>query len=176
MSIGSYAAVIEGDLIEGSHLYGNTLQEGRSTQYILFENDEAAEEAAAERWNDMAHNDAQELIALVGADEIVRLWAQGSTLEDYVSENVTADGEFGCGETSLDVTGMLEYVKQEWPELEEWIDEQAESCGYDYSTLDTDAEAEDEDAEDKDRIVELLLIWQELLDELGFTPTIAYKN
>jgi hypothetical protein len=176
MSVGSYAAVIDGDLVEGSHLFGNTLQEGRSSQYELFESDESADDAAAENVREMAAHDPDELVALLGAETICTMWANGTTLEDYIEQNVTADGEFGHGETSVDVTDMLEYVKAEWPELEAWIDEQAESCNYDYSALEDESPYDDDDQEDKDRVIELLKGWQELIDELGFTPTVAYEH
>lgn len=174
------AIVIDGDLSEGLRVDSNTLHDRRES-FIVFEDDESAETAAAEYWRDMARNDQDEFLALIGAEAIIDMWMRGQSFEDWC-EQADADEVFGHGETSLDVTDMLDYLQKEYPELSDWLEGLR---GMDYDNISDDdlvAEPddeyeEDEDAEkDKARCAELLKEWQEVLDELGYTPTIAYKN
>jgi hypothetical protein len=183
----SYAIVIDGDLIEGYKLFRNTLREGAHSEYLLFEDSESADSAAQENWKQM---DSDELVAMIGADKIVEIWRRGESFEDWLND-IDADNEFGQGGTSLDVDSILDYVSKEYPELIDWVDEMTGEHGNDYSfwpdeftpEVEEDEDAEDEDSgaaevdvDDANRVIEILKGWQELIDELGFTPTIAYKN
>ena len=173
------AIVIEGDLSENLKVNSNTLSNRRQS-FIVFEDDESAETAAADYWRDMARTDQDEFLALVGADTVIDMWMRGQSFEDWC-EQAEADEVFGRGETSLDVTDMLDYLQKEYPELSDWLEGLR---GMDYDNIsdeDIQAEVEDEDDEaeedeDKARCAELLKEWQEVLDDLGYTPTIAYKN
>jgi hypothetical protein len=175
----SYAIVIDGDLVEGNKLFGNVLHEGAHSEYLLFENDEAADSAAQENWKGM---DADELVAMIGADTIIDMWKRGTSFEDWLSD-IDADEEFGRGSGAWDVDNILDYVSKEYPELVDWVDEMTGEYGADYSfwpdefTPETEEDEDAEvDADDANRVIEILKGWQELIDKLGFTPTIAYKN
>lgn len=170
-----YTVVIDGDLIEGATLHRGTLHAGRHS-FDLFEDEEAADKAAQERWLEM---DGDELVALVGVENVVSSWRRGESLVEWIEENVSAEGEYGG--SSQDVDDIVEYLKNEYPHLSDWIEELV-AAYTDYTglsdVLDTDEDFEvtddDEDAEDKETIAEALEGWQELIDELGFTPAIAY--
>lgn len=190
----SYAIVIDGELIEADRLYVHgylaILDAGRHDWYLA-EDDAAVEEAVARYWKDMVRDDTDEFVALVGAENIVGMWASGRTLEDWL-EDITPEETFG-GDGELDVSDMVEYLMDEYPELSEWISEITSGVD-DFSFLDDPEEGqdrenytddqdrenytleEDELLDDKVRIVELLKGWQEVIDECGFMPTIAYAH
>jgi hypothetical protein len=174
--------VIDGELVESHKLFRNTLRESQNSEYLLFEDSESADSAAQENWRRM---DEKELIAMISAEEVISMWKMGETFEDWL-EDIDADEEFGQGSGSLDVDDILDYVSKEYPELVDWFDEMCQKYGDDYSFWpdeftpeaeeDEDAEGDEVDEDDANRVIEILKGWQELIDDLGFAPTIAYKH
>jgi len=180
----SYAIVIDGELIEARHLntggYLPNIDAGNPDWYLA-ENSDTALDAAKKYWEDMAAHDAKELICLVGEETIVDLWSRGATLDNWVDENVTPEGEFATYDgNEIEVGSMVDYLKGEYPDLTGWMDEILEGAD-DFSFLDDpDGETEDGDAtpdyDDKCQIIAYLKDWQRVIDECGFEPTVAYRH
>lgn len=68
--------VIDGKIVEVTEINDNylTMEDGR--EYIIFEDSYEAGQAAKEYWVDMAENDKEEFICMVGADCLVS-WCLG---------------------------------------------------------------------------------------------------
>ena len=74
-------------------------------EYVLFEDEDAAGEQAAEYWRDMAEKDPQEFVAIVGEDVLIQ-WALG---------NHAGPGS----ESATSLEGWLEDIVAKHPE-EHW--------------------------------------------------------
>lgn len=142
-------------------------------EFYLAKDSEAAGEAVRKRWDDMARDDPKEFVCLIGEERLVG-WAIGQS-----------DG-FGISsfEEFLDrVSEVPEEELASWDGQEREVEE--------IEGLDDDEEAELEELQEKD--IDLILLserdrrlaleemkseydeWQELIEELGFTPTVAYR-
>lgn len=164
-----YAIVIDGELVEtddlNTHCVLPLIDEGNMDWYLA-ENSDIADDKARDTYRDM---DAKELICMVGEEQIVDMWTSGKTMEDWL-EDIDADSTFGTynGDSS-EVDGMTEYLANEFGHLSDWI---AELDALNLPEVDED----DDDFDDKTRIIELITGWQNLIDECGFEPTIAYRH
>lgn len=143
-------------------------------EFYVASDSESAGEAAAKYWEDMAKSDPKEFTCIIGEERLV-LWALGQS-DSY---------GFDCLQDFLDTTATV-------PE-EQWAS--YDGAERDVEALD-DGLDEDEEAElkaltnseaDLTEEQELRLErleeqrdqydgWQELVDELGFTPTVAYRH
>lgn len=126
-------------------------------EYYVAEDSESAGEAAREYWEDMAQDDPKEFCYIIGEKRLVQ-WGMG--LSDKYG--------FDCMQDFLDATARV-------PE-EQW-------AGYDGNELDVapilmpDGPPEgNDDTEIYDEELADYQAWQELLEELGFTPTVAYRH
>lgn len=164
-----YAIVIDGELVETDKLYAHgylpMIDEGNK-DWCLAENSDMADEKAKDTYREM---DAKELICMVGEEQIVEMWTSGRTLEDWLA-GIDANSTFGSynGDSS-EVDSMTDYLVSEFGDLEDWIKE-----------LDTlnlpELDEGDASYDDKTRVIELMTGWQDLIDEIGFEPTIAYRH
>lgn len=128
---------IDGEVVEVDRVrkggYLPLIEEGRAEYYLAEDHDEAGK-AARKYWKDLAENDPEEFVTLVGKETLVK-WAMGQR----------------AGPGSTQVRNL-----EEWLDL--WLDTpEEEFAGYDGEECDvTDAD-------------------EELIEELGFTPTVAYR-
>lgn len=141
------------DVTTGSYL--PTLSEGRCEYYVA-ESSDSAGEAAAEYWRDMACHDRREFACIIGETRLVQ-WALGES----DSFGISSLDDF------LEVTATV-------PE-EQW-------AGYDFSErkVTHDKLPDFDDAEAMASLTAEQVAQAErlrdLFDELGFTPTVAYRH
>ena len=67
---------IDGEILEVENVNDNYLDLSDGTEWIIFETQEAAGEAAREYWEDMAQNDPREFTCMIGEETLVS-WALG---------------------------------------------------------------------------------------------------
>lgn len=124
-----------------------------SGDFLLAESSESAGEKAREYWADMVENDPQEFTCMVGEETLLK-WALGQF----------------AGPGSTQVQSLEEWLDLwlDTPE-EQWASydgEEREVLNYEEFCAQTGQEME-EGEEDSDK---------ELLEELGFIPTVAYRS
>lgn len=172
MTLNDYALIIDGEPVYGQNVSDVTwlplMREAYSKrEWYLCENTDAAERAVYNYWQDIARNDPQEFIAIFGEECIVEWWLAKRSFDDIMSEIdatevfATYDG-YECS-----VDSMTEYVEKHYANIDFWEALDPEGTG-----MITETEQEDETLEE----IRLLLVgWQNLCDELGFEPEIAYR-
>lgn len=132
--------------------------------YYLAEDEESAGKAARKYWEDMANDDKKEFVAIIGEERLLQ-WAMN-------------EGDaYGCSSLN-DFLDLVETVPEE------------EFAGYDGNPLEAsttlgDAKNVDDfinevtdpgDSPVEDQMVELENELEELAEELGFEPTVAYRH
>ena len=136
------------------------------TEWYLAENSETAGAAARKYWEDMANDDPAEFTCIVG-EKVLVAWALGQWA-----------GPGSQGAKSLD--GWLDLCAQ-YPEEHfasyDGVEVMVEAiCGLDHDHLEWFLSAtRDEKAEDDAGDGDAYERAQELVDELGFIPTVAYR-
>lgn len=188
--------------------YLPTIRDGRR-EWFVAEDFEQADDATLAYWKDLP---AKEIIALVGEERIVDMWASGTTLEDFVSDIPACEqwGSYDGNESDIEPPTADERVRA--AQGCRWVVAVTEPGGLS-STWDQTYESEDEaitaaevwvaemveqeedgvyttdivegrtyevflheDDEDLDDLREFVEGWDELVDELGFEPTVAYRH
>lgn len=182
----NYFLLIDGELIEACDLYQSsylpTLDAGRRDWYLALDED-AAEEAMRKVYEDL-QNDPDELIALVGQERIVDMWIRGESFADWLDSYVNSDGpaaEFATYDgTTCDVGDedeMYDHIIAELEvEAEDFVNNFDDDLAY---PEDEDANDYEEQCERIDNINRAREIWrgyQELVSDLGYSPTIAYRH
>ena len=138
IELGDYA-LQDGEVVEVAevhnwgHLPTIVLDDGR--EYYIARDAEHAGEKAAQYWREMAENDVEEFICIVG-EKTILAWALGRW----------------AGPGSTQVRSI-----EEWFELVASVPEE-EFAGYDHEE------------------VEIGRYSEQLEEELGFVPTVAYRN
>lgn len=174
MTLNDYALIIDGEPIYGQNVTDAAwlpmLREtgySRSPEWYLCENSDAAERAVYNYWQDIARNDPQEFVAIFGEERIVDWWLNRRSFDDIISEIDPTEvfATYDGNECSVD--SMTEYIEKHYANMDFWEVLDPEGTG-----VITEVEQEDETLEE----IRLLLIgWQNLCDELGFEPEIAYR-
>lgn len=132
-------------------------------EFYVAEDSESAGEATAKYYQDMAHNDPKEFIALIGEERMVG-WAIGqgdsfgiSSFKHFLDAVAEVPEEQWAGYDGIE--REVEEI-EEPEEVEEPLDGNADTNEYD-AYLERKAKFEG---------------WEELIEELGFTPTVAYRH
>lgn len=166
-----FSLVIDGELLNGDLRYDTgeeyaTFESGDRSWFIA-KDSETAGEYVADRWREMAENDPKEFRMLVGDENLIQ-WALGKSAgpgsnhyrsldawleswKDHPAEDLASYDGNEC-----DVTA---------PESTKAADEGNADSG------ETDEDSEDEDSDNEDRI-----LWEQGIEELGWTPTVAYRQ
>ena len=145
---------IDGEIYHGvavrSHgVYLPMVEHGHMEWHLAWDDDHA-NEATLAYWTDLP---AREIICLVGEERIVDFWTHGSTLEDYVRDIDPAEqwaSRDGC-------EGRVEAPTDA---------ERARVAAGPYG----------EDDEEYEDLAAFVAGWDDLVDELGQEPTIAYRH
>jgi len=160
------------------------VEDGRKEWYLAWDY-EHADDATLEYWTDMANRDPRELVCLIGEERIVDMWSRGTTLEDFVKD-IPAEEQWASYDGN--------YSEVEPPTADErvrvgygprWLVTVTEPGGLSH-TWEQTYESEDEgrdlcvslhpDVEDLEELAEFVFGWDELVDELGHTPTVAFRH
>lgn len=170
------------------------VEDGRKEWYVAWDH-EHADDATLEYWRDLP---ARELVALLGEERIVDLWTSGTSLEDFVKDIPASEqwGSYSGNESDIEPPTPDERVRvaagprwlvavtepgglsRAWEQTYESEDEAVtaaqawanEEEGRDY---DVSLHPDDEDFEE---LRDFVLGWDELVDELGHEPTLAFRH
>ena len=197
---------IDGDIYEIGEIstggYLPLVCEGRKEWHLVRNRDEA-DRATLRYWQEM---DAKEVVCLVGADAIVEMWTRGTTLEEWVADLDAAEQWASYDGSESEVTpptpaersraclirrlkagevivgdggnvGVREGLYTYW-----LVEEDGGLLGTRFLDGDADGNAVAGDPSDvadalaSDEIALFCAGWDSLVEELGFTPTIAYRH
>ena len=167
---------------------------GRREWYVAWDY-EHADDATREYWNDLP---PRELIALIGEERIVDLWSNGTSLEDFVKD-IPAEEQWGSFDSTgcnvepptLDERVRVGYgprwlvavtkpggLSHAWEQTYESEDEAvtaASQWASEEEGRDFDVSLHPDD-EDYEELRDFVLGWDELVDELGHEPTVAFRH
>ena len=198
-----YRIRIDGDIYEIDDVskggYLPLVRDGRK-EWHLVRNQDEADRATLRYWQEM---DAKEVVCLVGADAIVEMWTRGTTLEEWVADLDAADQWASYDGSESEVTpptgaeraraaliskllggdsfeegghagvrteeGTYWLMEEEGGELGTRFTSSPEGEAV-LGTLDDIEQALD------DETFLFCAGWDSLVEELGFTPTIAYRH
>lgn len=142
-------------------------------EYYVAKDSESAGEAARKYWEDMANDDPKELACIIGDETLIKWglnqWAgPGSTsvrnLEEWLDLWL---------DTPEEQWASYDGVERDVEEIEElYEDEEVELSVLEADPSTSDVERHNELLAKATMFIE----WQELIDELGFTPTVAYRH
>jgi len=169
---------------------GYSMLTNGSRDFYLFESIEDAGEQARKYWEDMAQDDAEEFACVVGTDTLVQ-WGlgqsagPGSTAVNSLDEwldlwLITPEEHWASYDgVEIDVTlPMLGDMYEDCPlQLKDLVPgEDSANAG-----LEDGAQSIDESPDDLDEVIvaDLSALWTEqveAIDELGFTPGVAYRH
>ena len=173
-----YALRIDNEIITSDDLsnHGHAMLGDSRREFYLFESTETAGQAAREYWDDMAHNGRREFVAVVGKDCLVS-WALGEYAgpgSSYVSSlDAWLDLWLSTPEEHFaSYDGYERDVKGPTPAERETADKYRAIL----ETADTNCEDAPEEAEAAREIVEFVDGWEDLIEELGFEPGVAYRH
>lgn len=176
------------DVLKGGYL---PMVRGWDKEWHLVRSRDEADRATLRYWQEM---DAKEVVCLVGADAIVGMWTSGTTLEEWAADLDAADqwasydGSEGrvtpptgaeraravlisklLGGDSFEEGGHAGVRTEEGGELGTRFTSSPEGEAV-LGTLDDIEQALD------DETFLFCAGWDALVEELGFTPTIAYRH
>jgi len=173
------------------------VEDGRKEWYLAWDY-EHADDATLEYWTDMANRDPRELVCLIGEERIVDMWSRGTTLEDFVKdipaeeqwasydgnysevEPPTADERVRVGYGPRWLVAVTEPggLSHAWEQTYE-SEEEAETAAQEWAREDEGRDfcvSLHPDDEDLEELAEFVFGWDELVDELGHTPTVAFRH
>lgn len=167
-------------------------------EWHLAQDHEDADAATLAYWTDMAKHDPRELVCLIGEKRIVEMWADGDTLEDFV-QDIPASEQWGSYDGSeSDVEPPTPDERVHVANGPRWIVTVTEPGGLS-SAWEQTYESEDEaitaaevwasvvegrefdvflheDDDGLEELTEFVAGWDELVEELGHTPTLAFRH
>jgi len=171
--------------------------DGRREWNVAWDYDHA-DDATRAYFADMAKHDPRELVCLVGEKRIVEMWSDGETLEDFVKE-ISASQQWGSydgGESEIEPPTPDERahvahgprwnvvvtepggLSHAWHESYE-SEEEAETAAHAWMREGEDRDflvSLHPDDENLDALTEFVEGWDELIAELGHTPTLAFRH
>ena len=180
------------------------VEDGSSDWYVA-EDYEQADAATLTYWQDMADNDPKELVCLIGEKRIVEMWANGTTLEDFVGDIPAGEqwGSYNGSESEVEPptaeererASLIEKLRDGEPVEDDANCAGVEIDGVTYWLM---SEGEGEQGTrfarepggnaieaDKSDVIDALADeeiarfvegWDELVEELGFAPTLAFRH
>lgn len=171
--------------------------DGRKEWHVAWDYDHA-DDATAAYWKDMAKHAPRELVYLVSEKRIVEMWADGVSLEDFLKEISASEqwGSYDGSESEIEpptpderahvahgprwsviVTepGGLSHAWDQTYESEEEAETAAQAWESKEDGRDFFVSLHPDD-EDLDELTEFVEGWDELIDELGHTPTLAFRH
>ena len=173
------------------------VEDGRKEWHLAWDYDHA-DDATAAYWKDMAKHDPRELVCLIGEKRIVEMWADGETLEDFV-QDIPASEQWGSYDGSeSDVEPPTPDERAHVAHGPRWNVTVTEPGGLSHAwdqTYESEKEAETAahawasegedrdflvslhpDDEDLEELAEFVEGWDELVEELGHAPTLAFRH
>jgi hypothetical protein len=189
---------IDGEIYNGVTIrtggYLPMVEDGRKEWHLAWDSDHA-DAATLAYWRDLP---ARELIALLGEEKIVDLWASGSTLEDFVQDIPASEqwGSYSGSESEIEPPTPDERahvahgprwtvavtepggLSHAWDQTYE-SEEEAETAAHAWMREGEDRDflvSLHPDDEDLDELTEFVEGWDELVEELGHTPTVAFRH
>jgi hypothetical protein len=170
------------------------VEDGRKEWHLAWDYDHA-DAATLAYWRDLP---ARELIALLGEEKIVDLWTSGSTLEDFVKDIPASEHWGSYSGSESDIEPPTPDERAHVAHGPRWIVAVTEPGGLSHAwdqTYESEEEAETaahawlREGEDRDFLVSLhpddedleelaafVAGWDELVEELGHTPTVAFRH
>lgn len=168
-----------------------------SMEWSIAEDFEQADAATLAYWKDLP---AKEIVALVGEERIVDMWASGTSLEDFVSD-IPASEQWAIYDGSeSDIEPPTPEERTRVAQGPRWLVAVTEPGGLSLAweqTYESEKEAETAahawagEVEGRDFIVslhpddedlvgsgldEFVAGWDELVEELGYEPTLAFRH
>jgi hypothetical protein len=170
------------------------VEDGRMEWYLAWDY-EHADDATLEYWRDLP---PRELVAMLGEERIVGLWTDGTSLEDFVRDIPASEqwGSYDGNESDIEPPTPDERVRvaagprwlvavtepgglsRAWEQTYESEDEaeaRAEAWANEGEGRDYDVSLHPDD-EDLEELAAFVAGWDELVEELGHTPTVAFRH
>ena len=186
------SCIYEVDLHTGGYL--PMLSCGRR-EWLVAEDLEQADAATLAYWKDLP---AKEIVALVGEERIVSMWASGTSLEDFVRDIPACDQWASYDGNESDIEPPTPDERVHVANGPRWIVTVTEPGGLS-SAWEQTYESEDEaitaaevwasvvegrefdvslhpDDDGLEELTAFVLGWDELVCELGYAPTTAYRH
>jgi len=180
--------------------YLDMVEDGRKEWYVA-EDHEAADHATQRHWRELP---ASEIVCLVGEESIVDMWARGMTLAEWVSDIPACEEWASYDGNDSDIEPPTVAERATAAAGVRWIVRVADGGAGDDSPVyvigdyATEAEAirvaeeleeavegrecevvagfEGGDSDDMEALQAFIEGWDELVEELGYTPTVAFRH
>jgi hypothetical protein len=159
---------------------------------------EQADDATLAYWHDMAKHDPKELVCLVGEERIIRMWSAGETLDDFVQDIPASEQWASYDGSESDIEPPTPHERTRVAQGPRWLVAVTEPGGLSHAweqSYESEVEAETAahawagevedrdfmvslhpDDEDLEELAEFVAGWDELVEELGYEPTVAYRH
>jgi hypothetical protein len=180
--------------------YLDMVEDGR-LEWFVAEDHEAADHATQRYWRELP---ASEILCLVGEERIVDMWASGTTLSEFVSDIPACEQWASYDGNESDIEPPTERERATAAAGVRWIVRVADGATGDDSPVyvigdyATEAEAirvaeeleeavegrecevvagfEGGDSDDMEALQVFISGWDELVEELGYAPTVAFRH
>jgi len=171
---------IDGEVYEVDKVYKGgqlpLLECGKMEFYVAADSEEAGE-AAADYWRDMAKNDKKEFRCIIGDKRLLQ-WVMGesdsfgiSSLEEFYEVTATVPEEQWAGYDGQE--REVEAIEEPSEDEEAGL---AGLAGLEETDIDLLFLQQRDRRLELEAAKELWEAWQDLIEELGFTPTVAYRH